>query len=356
MVTTAASVELPRAIVDTWELRGAALEPISVGLINRTVLATRGDGSRLVLQRLHPIFTAAVNLDIEAITAHLAGRGITTPRLVPTRTGALWVEAADGVWRAQTFIAGRVVATPTGAAMARSAGGLVGRFHAALADLAHTFRFVRPGAHDTLRHLQHLADAVAGHADHDLAGAVRPVADAILAHGALLPAIPELRQRIIHGDLKLTNVVFDEPLRQALALVDLDTLAHGTIAVELGDALRSWCNPAGESDPDARFDAAIFAAAVQGYAAAAPGLLGADEIAAIAPGAETIALELASRFCADALEEQYFGWDSARYARRGEHALVRARSQLSLAAAIRSRREELGGVVRAAFAAGAARP
>ena len=339
---------LPAVVADAWDLGGASLEPISVGLINRTIVASRGD-DRLVLQRLHPVFAATVNLDIDAVTTHLAGKGLLTPRLVPTRTGALWVDAPDGIWRAQTFIPGRVVATPTGLPMVRSAAALVARFHAAVADLRHVFAFTRPGAHDTLRHLQHLEQVLETHPDHDLAPAVRPVAERILEHGRALPPLGPLPTRIVHGDLKLTNVVFDDALEQAQALVDLDTLAHGTIATELGDALRSWCNPAGESDPVARLDVAIFGAAVHGYAAAAPGLLAVDEIAAIAPGTETLALELSARFAADALEESYFGWDAGRFARRGEHDLVRARSQLALAGDLRSRRPALARIVGEAF-------
>jgi Ser/Thr protein kinase RdoA (MazF antagonist) len=350
MVTGMATPAVPATVLEAWGLADASLEPISVGLINRTLVATHGE-TRLVLQRLHPVFAATVNLDIAAVTAHLAGKGVLTPRIVPTDTGALWHEAEDGVWRALTWIPGRVVATPTGPAMAHAAGALVARFHRAVADLEHAFHFTRPGAHDTARHLAHLAEVVRTHTRHDLFEAVRPVAERILAQGATLPPIPALPTRIIHGDLKLTNIVFDDALTEAVALVDLDTLAHGTIAVELGDALRSWCNPGGESDPTARVDVTVFAAAVQGYAAEAPDLLTSAEAAAIAAGTETITLELAARFCADALEETYFGWDATRFARRGEHDRVRALSQLCLTESIRDCREELAQLVAEAFGA-----
>jgi hypothetical protein len=48
-------------------------------------------------------------------------------------------------------------------------------------------------------------------------------------------------------------------------------------------------------------------------------------------GTQTIYLELAARFAADALEERYFGWSPARYATRGEHNLARAGNQLAAA-------------------------
>ena len=40
--------------------------------------------------------------------------------------------------------------------------------------------------------------------------------------------------------------MFAHDADRALCLIDLDTLAHMPVALELGDALRSWCNPATE--------------------------------------------------------------------------------------------------------------
>jgi Ser/Thr protein kinase RdoA (MazF antagonist) len=317
----------------------------SVGLINRTLRvegARMAEGhTRLILQRLHPAFTAEVNEDIDVITAHLARRGVPTPRILRTRDGELSVPADDGVWRALTFIEGRCLPVIDDPSVARVAGAGVARFHVATADLEHTFRFTRPGAHDTPRHLATLRDTLADHAGHRLSAAVAPVAEAILAHGQALPDIGGLPTRIVHGDLKVTNLLFDQRLEALAALVDLDTLAHGTIATELGDALRSWCNPGGESAPTPRVDERILRAALSGYAEAAPGLLEEREVLAIVAGLETIALELAARFCTDALVERYFGWDASRYPTRGEHNLARATAMQRLAADARARRDEL---------------
>ena len=350
-MTTGSDVALPDEVRAAFALDAEArVTPIEIGLINRTyrVERTSAEPRRLILQRLHPIFRGEVNRDFEAITAHLAEKGVTTPRLVPTTTGALWLDAADGAWRAQTFLEGRVVSVVSTPEVARAAGAAAGRFHVAVADLQHTFHFTRPGAHDTPRHLAHLRAALEAHANHPQFAAIRPVAERILAHA--LPTVPELPVRIIHGDLKLTNVLFDETLTRAVALLDLDTLAHGTLAVELGDALRSWANPAGESAAHARVDLAIVEAALAGYAECAGALLTEDERRALPAGLETIALELASRFCADALEERYFGWDAQRYATRGEHNLARAAAQLALAESVQASRAELAAIVERVFA------
>ncbi|MEZ4338753.1 MAG: phosphotransferase [Sandaracinaceae bacterium] len=332
--------DIPSAVIEAWDLEGATFAPIATGWINRTFLVTRGD-ERLVLQRLHPVFAGTVNRDIDAITRHLEGTDVRTPRIVPTRTGALWIDV-DRPWRMLTHVGGETLDTLGTPARARSAGALAGRFHRALADLEHTFAFTRPGAHDTPAHLAKLARVRGEHALEDRV-AIDALADAILAYP--LPRIGALPTRIIHGDLKATNLRFEG--ETAIAVLDLDTLAHGTIAVDVGDALRSWCNLRGEADGASHFDAVTFEAAMTGYAESTRGWLTREEAFAIVPTTETIALELASRFAADVYEDSYFGFDATRFPTRRAHNLARTEAQLALARSIRAQREGLEAIVRA---------
>ena len=122
-----------------------------------------------------------------------------------------------------------------------------------------------------------------------------------------------------------------------------------TIDVELGDALRSWCNTASEDARVAKLDMEIFEAAVRGYARKARSgpPLTEHEWASIVPGFERISLELSARFARDALEESYFGWNP-KYKTRGDHNLLRAKGQYSLALAIYNHRSELEAAVQRA--------
>lgn len=328
---------IPPAIREAYGIEVVPITPIEAGWINRTFRA----GS-LVVQRLHPIFRAELNLDIEAITDHLAKRDVITPRLVRTVDGRPCVVLDGEVWRALTFVEGEMCEV-LDARTARSAGALVARFHRALSDLDHTFAFTRPGAHDTPAHLAKLARL--SKTEHPREDEIAPLAARLLARS--VPDLTRLPLRIIHGDLKITNILFENG--EAKTLLDLDTIAKSTIAIELGDAFRSWCNPAGESDPRAAFDAAIFAAAIEGYAEGADGMLTDAEIDAIVPGIETIAIELASRFAADVYEDRYFGFDATRFASRVDHNLARTRAQLALADSVAAQRKELDAIVSRTF-------
>ena len=321
-----------------WGWRASAIAPQAGGLINKTFVV-RDDGGQPIaaLQQLHPIFAAEVNLDIEAVTTHVASRGLSTPRLLRTLDGQAWHEHEGRLWRALSWIAGETVDALPSPAWAEAGGILVGKFHRALADFAYDYKFTRSGVHDTPAHLAKLRDRVAAAGDDDEA---RELGQAILAAAAALPELPVTPIRHVHGDLKISNVVYrDAPLRGE-CLVDLDTVAKGTIAFDLGDAMRSWCNPDGEDAGTVRFDLDIFRAAIAGFRSEADSITSADERRSIVLGLETVCIELAARFAVDVFDDRYFGWDPARFPSRRAHNLVRARGQLALGLAVRAARQD----------------
>ncbi|MEO8703129.1 MAG: phosphotransferase [Kofleriaceae bacterium] len=325
---------IPAAVVAAYGWDDAELHAVTGGLINATYRVTRGAPIAAV-QRLHKIFGAEVNLDIEAVTAHLAARGMTTPRLIRTLDDRAWVEVDGEIWRALTWLDGRTVHAVPEPAWAEAGGELVGRFHRAVADLQHDYAFARAGVHDTAAHLARLADFVVASADAEAVELGRDV----LAAAAGLPELVTTRRRHCHGDLKISNLVFGEPLH-GLALVDLDTLGLGTLAFELGDAMRSWCNPSGEDAGSVLFDLPIFAAAIRGFRSVADPIVTPGERASIVSGLETVCIELAARFAVDVFRDDYFGWDPARFPSRRAHNLIRARGQLTLALAVRAARSD----------------
>jgi Ser/Thr protein kinase RdoA (MazF antagonist) len=331
-----ATVDDAVAALAAWQLDSAVVAPFGDGLINDT-FAVDAERGRFVLQRVHPVFPPEVHLNIAAVTGRLLERGITTPELVATTNGALWHATHGEVWRLSTRIPGHSFNAVRTTRQAHEAAALLARFHAATADLPHTFVGMRTGVHDTAAHLAALERAVESHGDHRLHAEVAPLAAAIAAGARALPELGGLPEPVIHGDPKLNNVLFagldGEASERAVCLVDLDTVGPGALHLELGDMWRSWCNLRGENERIAAFDLGVFEASLAGYASGrdAPTVA---EREALVYGLEWITLELAARFAADALAERYFGWDPRRFPARGEHNLVRALGQWTLHAQV----------------------
>jgi Ser/Thr protein kinase RdoA (MazF antagonist) len=331
---------LPRCVVEAWPTLATDRAPYGTGLINETMLATHDD-ARVVLQRVHPAFKGIVNEDIEAITARLESRSVMTPRIVRTIEGHTHVVDEEArAWRVLTFVKGESHDKIRSAAMAREAGAVVARYHDGLDGFDYNYRHVRPGVHDTRGHFARLREALEEHRTHRLYDAVATLSETLFAHEASLIRSDCAPARHAHGDLKASNLLFDGDGR-GLCLVDLDTIASMCLPFELGDALRSWCNPLGENMTDAKVDEDIFTSALRGYGQARASTVSNEEAQLIVMGFFTIAAELSSRFLNDALRETYFGFDASRFPSRGEHNLLRARGQASLASDVMKRRAAL---------------
>ncbi len=340
------AAQVPAVVCDAYGWKGAEIEPVSGGLINATFRVSLGGKPFAVVQRLHSVFGARGNEDRDADTTHLAAKGLPTPRLVRTLDDARWVDAG-GTWRALTWVEGTTVHRVPDPAWAEAGGELVGRFHRAVADLSHEYAFARAGVHDTAAHLARLQGHATGPGESDEPAWI-DLAREILDGARALPVLPDTPRRHCHGDLKISNLLFHERPLSGHCLLDLDTLGLGTIAFELGDAMRSWCNPRGEDAGSVTFDLPIFTSAMRGFLGTAGELVSETERRSIVTGLETVCFELAARFCVDVFADSYFGWDPSRFPSRREHNLVRARGQLALGNAVRASRSDALDAVLAA--------
>ena len=153
-----------------------------------------------------------------------------------------------------------------------------------------------------------------------------------------------LRLRPIHGDPKVNNVLLDTATGQAVALVDLDTVKPGLVHYDIGDCLRSGCNPQGEETEHweaVRFDPDLCRALLQGYLSQARGFLTAADYDHLYDAVRLIAFELGLRFFTDYLEGNvYFK------ARHREHNLARALVQFRLTESIESQETAIGAIIR----------
>ena len=175
------------------------VERLSSGLLHRTY-AVRARDRDFVLQRVSDVFAAEIHQNIEVVTRHLARCGLAVPELLPTRSGARFLDLGEaGRWRLMTRLPGVSFDVVQSSAQARSAGALVGRFHAALDDFAEPLAPMGLPFFDTPAYRARFQDALDRHADHPARPAVEALGREIEAGFERLGPRPEVPSRVIHG-------------------------------------------------------------------------------------------------------------------------------------------------------------
>ncbi len=302
------------------------------GLINHTYWVRTGE-EQFVLQRLHEIVSTEALEDMRIVTAHLAERGMRVPNLMRTGDGQIVVRGdGGGRWRLYPFIAGRIFDAIESNEMAMEAGRIVGEMHRHLRGLSLEPKGSIEHFHDTGYVLDRLRGIVT-----KLPGAIRHIAEDVLTTvpGIILTEDTALeRKQVIHGDLKISNILFDEAGR-AVGIIDFDTIMRHFRAIDLGDSLRSWCNRTSEDDPQATFDVGTFRAAMIGYGRGWGAPVREDEKRIFLRATIQITYELASRFLIDVVCDNYFGYRKPYTSRRAAN-IARALGQYHLAKTIPS--------------------
>ena len=338
------SKEVLDALTPWSALKGAEFERLAGGLINQSWRVVT-QGGEYIAQRVHADFSDGIHANIQAVSSHLARRGVVVPRLLETDRGELFSDRGiAGRWRVMERLPGVSFNKCRTPAQARSAGALVASFHSGMLDWKGTLEPIGFPFHDMAQHLSDLSRVLKEHADHPLYAEIKALAGEIFDAQEESPTPAGLPQRILHGDLKLSNLLFEgsDPPSQdiALSLIDLDTVSRLPLYYDMGDAWRSWCNVGGEGPGDVRIDLEIFRASAEGYLRALKIRLSEAERDSLVEGLERVSLELCARFAADALAESHFAWDSEAFPTAGAHNLYRARGQLSLHHQARETRSE----------------
>jgi Ser/Thr protein kinase RdoA (MazF antagonist) len=312
-----------------------SVERIERGLINDSYLVTTAGGDYVVQRINERVFgdPSALAHNVALVTDHLGGALVPGP--VAARAGGWLVTHSSGTWRAWRRIDGVAVTDPS-LEQLRSAARLLGRFHAALADIAPK-RLVEtlPRFHDPAHRLARLIESV----DTDpvgRAGEMTAEIDAALAAAPLAAQAAEIvanvPRRVAHNDAQLPNFLFRGD--DAVCLLDLDTVMSTAWFWDVGDLLRTSAAPAAEDDPDARrniADPERVRAVLDGYRAGAGAALrpGSPEDDAVEHAGAIVTYEQALRFLTDwILGDVYY-----RISRPDQNR-DRARAQLALFASL----------------------
>lgn len=154
----------------------------------------------------------------------------------------------------------------------------------------------------------------------------------------------KLPLRLMHGDPKINNVLFDIKTGKAVSMIDLDTVKPGLIHYDIGDCLRSACNRAGEETENwnsVHFETDLCQTILQGYFSVAKTFLTENDAAYIYDSIWLITFELGLRFFSDYLAGNvYF---KVQYP---EHNLARAIVQFKLTESIEAQAQSILNIVR----------
>lgn len=345
----------------------ASVREFGSGNINDTYLVTlTGPGeSRFVLQRINPTVFEQPQLvvkNMRVVSEHVRRRLDTEvfssplrweiPQVLLTAEGFdHHVDSQGFVWRAMSFIAGtETFDTLQNDEHAQEVGRALGTFHRLIRDLSvERLAVTLEGFHVTPRYLRaydaalhHTPAAKSAEENYVQKFVHRRRKGVTILEDA--KASGKLRVSPMHGDPKVNNILLDACTHKAVAMVDLDTVMPGLLHCDIGDCLRSCCNPLGEETVHwerVSFDPDLCRIILKSYADQARGCFLPAELDFMVEAIRLIPFELGLRFFTDHLEGNvYF---KVKYP--GQN-LVRALVQFRLSESIEERSEVLIKIVR----------
>ncbi len=325
---------------------------IGVGNINDTFLVTGQGQTPFILQRLNRQAFSAPELicqNLDLLSRHLPAERIATlvperrwaiPHLLASRQHTLWwCDSNQDFWRALSYI-GDTITLPclNSHAEAMEVGRALAIFHNLVREIApDSLHVTIPHFHETPHYFQLYQEALAANPYGQPPAPMVACHDFISDHQDFITTLEDARARgelqvtTIHGDPKLANILFDASTHGACALIDLDTVGPGLLLYDLGDCLRSCCNPGGSSHELSlsRFDIDLCLAILQGYLEKGRHLLSRGDRKYLLTAIRLIPLELGLRFFTDYLTGCHYFKTACP-----EDTLQRATAQFRLVASI----------------------
>jgi Ser/Thr protein kinase RdoA (MazF antagonist) len=298
------------------------------GHINDTYQVTAA--GRFVLQRINSFVFADPHLvmhNVGRVTEHIESkvRGW-VPELIPSASGELFYDdPAGGVWRLTRFVeqarARQKVENPHQAA---AAGAAFARFQNLLYDLPPPL--LTPTIRGFLR-LGHYLDEW-----HEVAAGADSRWHAFIAERTDLAERLTAANAYVHGDCKISNLLFHADRDKVRCVLDLDTVMRGHWAWDFGDLVRSTALA------DGGFSIDLFREIVKGFVSESVQDLKYDDLL-VAP--RYVSLMLGVRYLTDHLRgDAYF-----RVARPGQN-LQRAEQQFGIVQDLERVERNMLGIVR----------
>ena len=336
------------------------------GNINDTYLVTVGerDEDQYILQRINTHVFTRPHLIIKNLQNYFqhVDKKLTEKTNAPQRwdmpyirkTGDgvdFYIDEQNGFWRAIEFVNhSRSYETVQSAKHAREVGFALGTFHSLVSDLdVKKMHDTLVGFHIVPHYLQQYDQVMARGPQAKDSPEVR-YGHCMVAERRDWSRVLEdakhsgaLTMRTIHGDPKINNIMISEETGKAVAVIDLDTVKPGLIHYDIGDCLRSSCNPLGEDTLDfeyVQFDTNLARSILDGYLSVANQILTENDYNHIYDAIRLIAFEMGLRFFQD-----YLAGNVYFKVKHPEHNLNRALVQFKLTESIEAQESTIRQII-----------
>ena len=295
--------------------------------------------------------------NIDLVTEHIRGKkpGQTALHFHHTYDRKTYVVDGNNFWRMTNYVNSVTFNSVPDLKIIRNAGQAFGEFQNDLADfeiglLVETI----PNFHNTRDRYAKLMKAVEANAAGRLEE-VREELEWVLSVQDLACKLTDMQKagelplRVTHNDTKINNVLFHPETKEAMVVIDLDTVMPGVIGHDFGDAIRFAANFVEEDCPDydkVGVNLEVFRAFAEGFLEKTAKTLTPNEVDTMALSCFALTTELVVRFLDDYIQgDPYF---KINYP---EHNLVRTRCQIALAKDMLKKLPEMDKIVRDCVAA-----
>ena len=225
-----------------------SVTPFGDGHINDTFrVVTDGEGT-FICQRIRKAMNpAALEHNYLLCSRAFEEAGMPYPNWLRTREGKYFHTDPEGDhWRMYPMIEGGVLELPLSEDALFACGQGLARMHQVLQTLPGTPVAVYPMLHDLSHYAKRyqgiLEDGAFYEEQRD--GALEE--ELRLGLNAML-SLKVDKTRMIHGDPKLANILFQDG--KVKTLIDLDTVMQGSLLEDVADCIRSCCAKDGRTDP-----------------------------------------------------------------------------------------------------------
>ena len=340
------------------------------GLINNTfkIITKRKEDPNFLLQKINNRDfkdVDALQVNIKLITDHLRKKvekeGVKDPDkcvLIPSSilsngtTRSYYWDHNNDYWRLYVFIENTYTHEKLkNEEMAQSAGRVLATFHKFLVDFkSPDFKELLPNFHNTPKRVETLKKRI----KEDVAGRLKNVGeevDFLLSRENEYSKVTKLGEmgvlptRIIHQDPKINNILFDKK-DNAMCIIDLDTVMHGYLCYDVGDAVRNCANSGNEDEKDpgaVSVDMNIYKSFINGYTNIAKDFITWAEMESLGFGPRLMTYEQAVRFLSDYLYgDKYYDYKTFY----PEHNLVRTKAQIQLLKGFEDNYQEMSEYIR----------